>query len=274
MGPLIAFFFITFAITEACFIGVARLPVGSVLRTPLLYLGTFMPAIVAIGLTRLREGADGLRDLFGRLTRGPVAARWWVFALLFMLAIKFGGALILRLTTGAWPRFDFSELALIPFAIAISSAGQAGEELGWRGYALPRMAARMGLGPASLVLGALWALWHLPLFYVRGADTFQQSFPVYAASVIAISVTIAWVYVRANGNLYVVMLLHSAINNTKDLVPSIATEPPGVFSIRASPMGVITMALLWGFAIYALVAMRGANLEPLLARRESPPVAP
>jgi hypothetical protein len=50
---------------------------------------------------------------------------------------------------------------------------------GWRGYALPRLAERFGLGGASVVLGVLWATWHLPLFFFPGADTENQSFPVY-----------------------------------------------------------------------------------------------
>jgi membrane protease YdiL (CAAX protease family) len=70
--------------------------------------------------------------------------------------------------------------------------GQVGEELGWRGYALPRLARRFGLGGASLVLGVLWAGWHLPLFYMLGGDTVGQSFPLFVCQVTALSVAIAW----------------------------------------------------------------------------------
>src|SRR5438045_7892958 len=98
--------------------------------------------------------------------------------------------------------------------IALSTPFQAGEELGWRGFALPRLGARLGLARASLLLGLAWALWHLPLFFVRDADTFGQSFVVYAVQVVAISVAMALLYVRTDGGLFLPMLFHSAVNNT------------------------------------------------------------
>jgi membrane protease YdiL (CAAX protease family) len=265
-GSVWPFLLITFAVTWACFIPVARAfapstPAGGAL----LLLGTFAPSYVALGLTRLRQGGSGVRALLGRIVRGDVAARWYLFAALSVVTIKLTAALIQRLATGAWPRFGTESLLLIPFAVAISTPVQAGEEIGWRGYALPRLAARMGLAPASIVLGGIWALWHLPLFFVREADTFHQSFVVFAASVTALSVTMAWLYAKTDGALLPVMLLHAATNNTKDIVPSATPGGTGVFGLHASPIAWLTASLLGIVAAGLLVWM--VRTEPTRAGR-------
>jgi len=258
-GSVVLFFALCYAISWACWITVVRVAgAASILGTALLYLGTFSPAIVALALTALAEGRAGVNALLARLARADVGLRWYAFAALYFVSIKLAAALILRVATGAWPRFGTTPLVLIPFAVLISWPVQAGEEIGWRGFALPRMGARMGLAPASLVLGALWALWHLPLFYLRGADTYGQSFIVYALSVVGISVAMAWLFANTGGSLLLPMLLHSAVNNTKDVVPSAVAGEPGVWSTHASAMGWIAMALLWicGAAFLAQMARR------------------
>ena len=139
-----------------------------------------------------------------------------------MAAVKLIVALLHRVLLGAWPRFG-DEAWYVMIAATIFSlivGGQTGEEIGWRGFALPRLAARFGYGIGSIVLGVIWALWHLPLFFVRDADTYGQSFFLYTLQVIAISVAMAWLYQRTNGSLLLTMLMHAAINNTKDIVPS------------------------------------------------------
>ena len=138
----------------------------------------------------------------------------------------------------------------------ISTPVQAGEEIGWRGYALPRLTHRLGLGGASVVLGVIWACWHLPFFFMPATDTFGQSFAVYLAQVTAISVAMAWLYWRTNGSLFMTMLLHAAVNNTKDIVPSVLQGATNPFSLHASLVAWLTVALLWICAAVFLVQMR------------------
>jgi membrane protease YdiL (CAAX protease family) len=146
-------------------------------------------------------------------------------------------------------------------AIVVSTWVQAGEEIGWRGYALPRLAARFGLGRASIVLGVVWACWHLPLFFLRGADTYGQSFVVYLLQVIALSVAMAWLYGRTHGSLLLVMLMHAAINNTKDIVPSAVPGATNALALSPSLVAWLTVALLWLGAGYFLVRMPRAALQ-------------
>jgi membrane protease YdiL (CAAX protease family) len=263
----LTFFALTFLVTEPCFVAAAWLARGHAPDTPpglganaLVLLGTFAPALVALALTARAEGRDGVRALLGRLFRWKVGARWYAFALLYMIGVKLFVAVLARLSTGAWPSFGATPFARLIAATLFSTVvgGQAGEEIGWRGYALPRLAARLGLGGASLVLGVIWALWHLPVFYLRGADTFGQSFPAYLLQVVAMSVAMAWLYGRTNGSLTLTMLMHAAINNTKDIVPSVARAPANPLRPEASLTSWLGLAVLWAIALALLVRMRRA----------------
>ena len=257
-GPLVRFFVLTYALMWACFITVAAagIPVYAPLGGVLVLLGTFAPSLVALWLTARTEGEGGVRALLGGVLRWRVATRWYVFALAYIPAIKLTVALVHRLATGAWPRFGDEPWYAILAAISFSTPFQAGEEIGWRGYALPRLAARFGLGRASILLGLIWACWHLPQFFIPEADTYGQSFLVYVLQVTALSVAMAWLYARTNGSLLLVMLLHAAVNNAKDIVPSALLGATNTFGVSASLVAWLTVALLWMCAGYFLVTMR------------------
>ena len=113
-----------------------------------------------------------------------------------------------------------------------------------------------------MLLGIIWALWHLPLFFIAGTDTAGQSFPLYLAQVTALSVAIAWLYANTNGSLFLTMLMHSAINNTKDIVPSVAQPGTNPFALSYSPVGWTTAGLLWICAGYFLVLMQRVSRIP------------
>jgi len=106
----------------------------------------------------------------------------------------------------------------------------------------------------------IWAVWHLPLFYLHGVDTYGQSFPAYLLQVIAFSVVIAWLYWQTQGSLLLTMLMHAAINNTKDIVPAVPRVATNPLMPWASPSSWITTALLWIVAGYLLFRMRSARL--------------
>jgi membrane protease YdiL (CAAX protease family) len=262
--PLLKFFSLTFAATWICWapaVAISRrtapgAPVFVVLAGSLFLLGTISPSLVAVALTERAEGRAATLALLGQVFRWRVRVRWYVFAIGFFPAIKLSVALAYRVATGAWPLFGQEPWYLMAAVILISTWVQAGEEIGWRGYALPRLSDRLGLGPASVILGIIWASWHLPLFFVPGSSTFRQSFPLYLLEVTALSVTMAWLYWRTNGSLLLVMLLHAAVNNTKDIVPSAIPGATNAFGLSTSLVAWLTVAFLWITAAYFLVRMR------------------
>jgi len=247
---------ITYVVTWICFVTVAAaVPASTPLGRVLVLLGAFAPALVALSLTARDEGGAGVRGLLGRIIQWRVAAQWYVFALSYTPAIKLTVALIHRCATGAWPRFGNTPWNIIPFAIVVSTPFQAGEEVGWRGYALPRLAAWMGFAWASVVLGLIWAVWHLPQFFIRESDTYGQSFFVFVLQVAALSVAITWLYAKISGSLLPAMPLHAAVNNSKDIVPSATPGAMNIFGLTASLVAWLTVSLLWVCAACFLVRM-------------------
>ena len=257
-ASLFLFFTLAFALMWLLFFAVAFVPIpaGSPLGRGLILLGAFAPALAAVAVTFRTEGRAGVITLLRRIVQWRVSAKYYVFALAFMIAIKLTAALIYRVSTSLWPRFDTSQWYLIPVAIAFSTPFQAGEEIGWRGYALPQLAQHFGFRSASVLLGSLWGLWHLPQFFIRDADSYRQSFPVFVLQVTALSVVFAWLYLRTEGSLLLTMLLHASINNSKDLVPSGVTGGTAAFGFGASRISWIALVLLGACAVYFFVDIR------------------
>jgi membrane protease YdiL (CAAX protease family) len=206
-----------------------------------------------------------VRALLGRLFQWQAGLRWYLFAAGYVAAVKLIVAIVHRASTGEWPRFG-ENLLLMPFAVLFSAMllGQSGEEVGWRGFALPRLAERFGLARSSLILGVIWAFWHLPLFFVADADTFNQSFARYTLQVTALSVAMTWLFAHTGGSLLLMMLMHAAINNTKDIVPSIGPAGTTPFGFNGTLVGTLTLVVLWIPAIYFLVRMPRQVADPRL----------
>ena len=269
MRSLFAFFSLTFIVSWSLWIASAAIqrldnpqPSGVAAIGGLLYLlGVFAPALVALALTARAQGRAGVLSLLRPTLLWSVGKRWYAFALGYMAAIKLTAALLHRIATGEWPAFGHEPLYLMVIAIPFSTPVQAGEEIGWRGYALSPLSMRLGLSGASVLLGLIWAFWHLPFFFISGTDKSGQSFPVYLLSVTAISVAMAWLYWQANRSLLLTMLMHAAINNTKDIVPSAVPGAVTSFSFGSSRIAWLSIAILWACATYFLIRMRHVRLE-------------
>jgi uncharacterized protein len=271
VGSLLTFFSLTYAVGWASWIAAAALSgyvttpgqLPPTLRALLFLPGTFAPAFVALALTLRAEGRAGVLALLGPLFQWRAGVRWYVFAVSYMAAIKLAAALVFRLATGSWPLFGpvawYVLLAATLFSTVVG--GQTGEEIGWRGWALPRLAARIGLARSSVLLGVIWALWHLPLFFISGTDLAGQSLTLFVLAVTPLSVAIAWLYWGTNGSLLLTMLLHAAINNTTGIVPAGVLPAGNPWVLKTSPVGWLTIALLWIVAGYFLIRMPNGNDE-------------
>jgi len=255
---LLVFFGISYIVTWSFWLA-PSMTRAAVPRGLLILLGTFTPGFVALGLTARAGGYEGVVALLRRLIDWEVPARFLVFAVSYIGLLKLIAAVLHRVITGTWPRFGDIPWYLMLAATAFSTlvGGQTGEEIGWRGYALPRLAARFGLGGASLLLGVLWACWHLPLFFIPDTTTTGQSFVLYLLQVTAISVAMAWLYTNTHGSLLPVMLLHAAANNTKDIVPSAEPGATNPWALSHSLVAWLTLLLLWLCAGWFLFRMRG-----------------
>src|SRR5215468_486300 len=171
----IGFFLLTFALTWTAWLAPAALGASGNavfgVGGPVFLLGVFAPGIVGLALTARREGRAGVARLVARIGRWQVGVPFYVFAVGYMPTTRLVAALIHRVVKGGWPAFGGTPVLVMLGAILVSIWVQAGEEVGWRGYALPRLAKHLGLSGASIVLGFVWALWHLPLFFLQGSGS-------------------------------------------------------------------------------------------------------
>jgi membrane protease YdiL (CAAX protease family) len=268
------FVVLTFAFTWSVWLGLAAVATpGNAwlfgLGGPIFLIGVFAPGFVALALTAYSEGRDGVARLLSRIGQWEVGARWYLFAIAYMAATKLLAAVIHRLITGTWPTFGDVLLPLMLGAILVSTWVQAGEEIGWRGYALPRLATHLGLGGASVCLGVIWALWHLPLFFLPGSGSDGQSFPIYLLHVTALSVAMSWLYWKTEGSLLLVMLMHASVNNTSDIVPASLPHAVDPMSFQGSLVAWSTVGVSWVVAALLLFRMRRAETGAILGRRRS-----
>jgi membrane protease YdiL (CAAX protease family) len=216
--PLTTFFALAFGLTWAVWVPRAldsRGVIDAGWAVELGALWTWMPAVAALLATVLVGGRPGLREWTSRLVRWRVGRRWYLLALLgpaaYWLAV---GALasVIGLGTGMRPRaLDLGAAAVLMFAAVLFTDG-LGEEPGWRGYALPRWLARNGALTASIGLGAVWALWHLPLMFTTGSTMNGSPFAFHLLDLSAAAVLYTWLFLRTRGSVLPVIVLHASFN--------------------------------------------------------------
>ncbi len=199
--PLVAFFVLSYALMWMW------LPLASISLMLPLFIGTFGPALAAIIVTALTEGKAGLKALLRRVAVWRVGAQWYVAAVGLPVALGLA-ALGASLLLGASP-----QVAPLPLFNLIIVVFHVGEELGWRGYALPKMLATRSALSASVIVGALHAVWHLPLFLMPGMPLYGLSFAAYLPMVIAFGIVFTWLYNHTRGSVLIATLFHGAINN-------------------------------------------------------------
>jgi membrane protease YdiL (CAAX protease family) len=192
-------------------------------------LGGLGPAVAGVGLT-VAEGAEARREYWRRLVDlSRVGPTWTALVLALPPLVVLGGTLGARLggQSGRLLAETAPETlpALLLFLLVTFLFGPLPEELGWRGYLLDPLLNRFGALWASLAVGVVWALWHLPLFFVLG--TYQAglgvgtpAFWLFAYFVVAYSVLYTWVHVHTGRSILAATLFHFAINASGELFRS------------------------------------------------------
>jgi len=229
--PLVVFFALAYALTWPL------IPLVSV--SPLLGFPALLgPALAAIIVAAVAEGRPGLRDLLGRIVRWRVGARWYAVALGLPMVLALAAA-GLHLLLGAQASVNFGGLSVLNLVVFVLVVG---EELGWRGYALPRLLAQRSALTASLILGALWGAWHLPTFFVPGAPQYGLPFSAFVLLTMAYSVLFGWVYLHTGGSVLVDTLLHGAINLSQGFFLG-GMDPAREYWLLAGVYGAVALAV-------------------------------
>src|SRR5215207_5692819 len=213
--PIITFFVLTYALAWAIESPLVFLT-DSLTGTQslvLVILASNVPSAVAIVLTAMVFGRGALRKLLGRLLIWRVNPFWYLVVFLGSVALT-GGVVLLNALMGG-PALSLGMTlvgAATFFAFSVVPGSALGEEIGWRGYVLPRLQSRMSALSAALLIAPIWALWHLPLWLTGEPGHTPTLYTGFLVSAFALSIITTWVYNSTGGSLLMVVLLHATVN--------------------------------------------------------------
>ena len=217
------------------------------------WTGSFGPAFGAVATAALLDGRRGVNDLLRPVGRWRFGRGWWLFVTLGSL-VPFFAALaawigLRGLGEGAGELLGKLPLLPVFYPIVLVLGGPLGEEIGWRGFALPALLRRFSPLVASVLVAAMWTLWHLPLFWLQGAAQKGSSILLFAAVVLASSFAFTWVYRGTGGSLLSVILLHTGIN-----VPALLAEEAKAACAESALFEAVHLGL-WLALVLAVLAL-------------------
>jgi len=190
------------------------------LGAPAFFVAVYAPTLAAILVTAVRYGRTGLSSLFGSLVRSKVGWLWIAVSVLGYPALWLVVALIRAVFSGELASFDMRPwLIALPLVLlgghVLRDPGALGEELGWRGFALPRLLELTDARAASIILGVVWAVWHLPAFFLSSLSQSSVDFGLFVINVTAFSVLMTWLFVHTRGSvLWAGIVPHMLFNAT------------------------------------------------------------
>ena len=238
-GPLIVF-----KIPVSSFVSSVRGP-GWALG--LMLLGGFMPSVVALVLTGWKEGRAGLKRMWQRMVQFKIGWRWY---LAVVALVVFGTAGQITINSLLGNSFDFSMfLTQLPSFLPLILIGPLSEELGWRGYAQTRLQTRWHPLAAGLLVGMVWALWHLPLFLMIGTSQHELKipFPGFFFGVTALSVLFAWLHNHTKGSIWTAIFFHWIYTFAGQVTATGVTRSPLYNWLEYTPyiLAAIVIAIAW-----------------------------
>lgn len=252
--PLIWFYILAFTIS---WLGWIPMAMGSHHIAPfdnpyfrfLLILPAIGPALAAVIVTHVAYGKAQVRDLLKALIHWRVGPAWYLVAVLGPAVLLLGGQGITKFLGFSLTRPEPQGNLLPPVisAFVMSLFSNPWEEVGWRGFALPHLQKRYTAWIATLIVGVLWGLWHLPLFFWAGNPMAEYSFLPWFISTVAGTFIYTWLYNGTEGSLLLVTLFHITLNTL------------GVVITGVSIIALATLYVLVALAL--VVAFGGANLS-------------
>ena len=259
---LVIFFAVAFGITWSAWsvlgwMARARMVAYGLWPFMVLYvMGGLGPTIAAYIAVLSTSAQAPLREFHRRLFRWRVAGRWYVIAIALpvslaiistMIVIHLNRDLAGALSVRPWIMF------LPLFAMMIVGGGL--EELGWRGVAQPELTSAIGPAKAALLVGLVWAIWHVPLFFLPGVSQYGGNFPVFAIGVIANALMLGWLYSRTD-SILLCIVFHASSNAITALGFAIP-HGSGWWVLLGPCLNVLVGALLW-FALPVRSSARAA----------------
>jgi uncharacterized protein len=208
----------------------------------------FGPTLAGIAVIAFWSTGAGLRNWLARCLNWRIG--WRLFALAFGLppTVMLLALAIHRALGGAMQVFsaaDHIPMAIANFGIILLVGGPLGEEFGWRGYAMSALGDRLGWRSAGLIVGAVWGLWHLPLFFLASSAQSHMPIPLFMLNILAGSVVFGWLFERTAGSVLPALVLHTSLNGSSGILGIIPTAVTGgSYAVVTGLLVLIALALL------------------------------
>jgi len=220
---------------------------GPIWAIALFVVGGFVPSLLAIFLTWKKEGVSGLRLLGRRILQFKLGWRWYVLTFLIVIVGTAGQLTINRLLGNSFNANLF--VAQLGSFLPLLILGPLSEEIGWRGYALERLQTRWNALTSSLIVGLVWALWHLPLFMMVGTSQYELGLPFisFLAGIMANSVLYTWLYNNTKQSIWSAILLHWLYTCAFQVISISVTRSPLYNWLEYLPYVIMatTVVLIW-----------------------------
>lgn len=248
------FVFATFTLTWLMWIPAALSSKGyvnlSISADLLQKLGVFVPSLVSFVLVGLFNGKGGIVELFKRGISFKIPFKWYIYLFLLIPIIALVAFITTMLFSDISFEFNIPFVMWIPaFFIIMILMGPLGEEFGWRGFALDRLLINWNPLKGSLILGFVWTLWHLPLFFIDGTiqnDLAQRGLLLviigYLLYTTAITILMTLVHINTDGNVLAAIIFHTIANMTLGIIPLLSSI--GAISIYLFNLFTVTLMIV------------------------------
>ncbi len=177
-------------------------------------LGSWGPTIAAILTLLIYEKGKGIGRLFSGWARWKVGLGWYAAALSPFFIAGLGAFIYVVILRGKppGPQMEITLSSLLMLLFITVFTGATGEEAGWRAFATPRLQHHLSALSASVILGVIWALWHLPLWFLEGTFQYGRPYAPFAISCVIITILFTWIFNNTKGSLAMVVLFHFSFN--------------------------------------------------------------
>ncbi|HEV7166366.1 MAG TPA: CPBP family intramembrane glutamic endopeptidase [Micrococcaceae bacterium] len=258
--PLILFTVLAYVISWLCWLPLLAARQGWVgwsVSPYLQLLGGLGPAAAALITAAVVAGRTGVLHILRQVIAWRGRLRWLALAVLGPLALFAAAVIVARAVEGTWPDLshfgastEYPALPLVAFWAASLIFDGFGEEIGWRGFAQPTLAGRHSALGAAMVVSAIWAAWHIPLF---GVTPTYRAMPAigflgFFLSIVTASLVLAWLYLHSRASILVAAVFHTVFD--------VATTTPTTTTLIPTLMG-------------AIITVAGLAVIPNLYRRRS-----
>ncbi|WP_170916622.1 CPBP family intramembrane glutamic endopeptidase [Dyadobacter psychrophilus] len=216
------------------------------------FIGAYGPTISAIITTFLFEKSGALRALLKRLLLWRASFKTYLAIVAIPVLFMLFGIWIYDLFIGPIGDFSTGKVALIPAMLGYGLfAGPMGEELGWRGYLLPKLLEKYSATKSSVIIGIIWATWHTPLFFgptgalVSNGDITFLNVSIYMLATICLSYLFTSMSFQTNGSVLIAILTHFSVNSALPILffPNLTSHENflTVFNLAIIPLVPLTI---------------------------------